>query len=402
MIDQLYNEYAELFPLIGNQFHPHYKQCSISVMDNIADPNIRFDKTGACHYYHFYNRVSRKCIIRGEAGRLRWQETISHIKANKGNGKYDCLIGLSGGIDSAYICLLAKEAGLNPLLIHLDNTWDSETSVRNIENILEQLQFDYETLVIDNKTFEILQKAYIKSSVVDLDIITDHAILVSLYRTAIKHGIQHVITGYNIASEITLPTDWCFDWRDQKNILAIIKHSYPDFTNDGTYPTESFANIKKLSKRANLTFYDPINWHDYDVKKTQAEIEQKLHWKALSGKHHESIWTRFFQCYILPVKYNIDKRKAHLSNLIYSGQMTKAEAMETLRKPPYSRDVFKKDLTLLLTRFEWSLDEFNETMKLPVKKHTDYAYEYTFRNQLKPLYAIGRALKNMIEDARWK
>ncbi|HCP92713.1 MAG TPA: N-acetyl sugar amidotransferase [Bacteroidetes bacterium] len=392
--EQVYNQYAALFPLNGSKNNFPYQQCSISVMDNIADSNIRFDKDGMCNYYHEYQRAAKKLLLKGEAGNLRWKQTVEKIKRDKGGNKYDCLIGLSGGIDSSYVCLLAKEEGLNPLILHFDNTWNSEQSIRNVESLLDTLTFDYETHVVDNKTFEALQKAYIKSSVVDLDIITDHAIWILQYRIALKKNIKHVISGSNFSTEMVLPPDWYFNWKDQKNMLSIIKHTYPNSIDLSTFPTASFKEINQFAKITNLAIHSPIDWLDFDKGKVQSEIERKLNWKAFQGKHYESIWTRFYQCYILPVKYNIDKRKAHLSNLIYSNQLTKEEAIEILKEPSYSRELLKADMDLILSRLEWTHDEFEHIMKMPVRKHTDFAYQRTLRNQFKPIFNLARAIKN--------
>jgi hypothetical protein len=398
MFRSAYQKYASLFPLTGTRFDKHYRQCSISILDTIADPFIYFDSKGVSCYHYYYHAIAKRQIINGPTGKQKWLDIAKKIHDERGNNKYDCLIGLSGGIDSTYTCLLAKEQGLNPLILHLDNTWDSEQAIHNIEKALDVLQFDFYTHVIDKTVFRNLQYAYLKSSVIDLDIISDHAIRVLLYQKAIEHNIKYVITGGNAATEKTLPPSWLYDYTDQKNIHAIIRHSFPDFINLDTYPTASQKELLYLSNQANITFVDPLDWLEYDVNKTQKILEDNFNWKAFNGKHHESTWTRFYQCYILPVKFHIDKRKAHLSDLIFCNQLTKKEALEIISTPPYSYETFSREVDTFLMRMDMTISDLDNLMSMPIKKHTDYEHETNWRNRFPKMYQMASRAKRLLAE----
>ena len=204
-------------------FYRPYQQCSLSVMDTIADPNITFDEKGICNYYYEYETAENNFVLKGEKGKKKLNDEIERIKANKGKAKYDCIIGLSGGVDSTYLCLLAKEQGLNPLIVHCDNGWNSELAQHNIENTTQKCGFDLFTYVINWNDFRDLQLAYLKASVVDIEVLTDHAFLAVLYEQARKWKIKFVLAGMNIVTENVLPNYWIFNKRDDVNIKDIFK-----------------------------------------------------------------------------------------------------------------------------------------------------------------------------------
>ena len=179
-----------------------YRQCSLTVMDNIADPDILFDENGVCNYYHDYKRAEREDVFTGQEGEQKLQRLVDTIKKNGRSKDYDCLIGLSGGVDSTYVAYLVKKHGLRPLAVHLDNGWNSELAVKNIENIVRKLNIDLFTLVIDWNEFKDIQLAYLKASVVDIEVVSDHAILATLYKLAHQYKIGYIISGTNIVTEI--------------------------------------------------------------------------------------------------------------------------------------------------------------------------------------------------------
>lgn len=370
-----------------------YQQCSISVMDTIADPDIRFDEKGICNYYYAYKEAERKNVVTGEAGRQKLEALAAQIRAEGRGKEYDCIMGLSGGVDSTYIAWLAKKLNLRPLAIHFDNGWNSELAVMNIENIVSRLGFDLYTNVINWEEFRDLQIAYLKASVVDIEAITDHAIFASMYRLAGERNIKYILSGTNVQTENTLPPSWIHSKSDHINIKAIHK-AY------GTRPLKTFpfmdAKVKRYYQQAKgIRSVSMLNYVDYDKTKVKALIQQELGWRDYGGKHYESIWTRFYQGYILPNKFHIDKRKAHLSDLIFGGQMTKAAALEELKKPVYDPEQFKVDYDFVLKKLGLTEAEFQVIMDTPRRSHYDFDYEMPIDQRyplLKPIKQLYRSI----------
>ena len=374
-----------------------YQQCSVSVMDTIADPDISFDEKGICNYYYDYMEAERKMVFKGAEGESKLLELISKIK-EAGKGKdYDCITGVSGGVDSTYLCLKAKEWGLRPLIVHFDNGWNSELSVKNIENIIDKLGFHLHTLVVDWDEFKDLQLAYLKASVVDIEVLTDHAIIGTMFKLAAKHNIKYILSGSNVVTEYVLPRHWIFGKGDHVNIRNIHKQF-------GTHTLKSYPFFDWTSKQLhgkikNIQIVSPINYLAYNKKAVKSEIITKLNWRDYGGKHYESVFTRFYQGYILPVKFGIDKRKAHLSNLIFSGQITKNDAIEELKSPPLTAEQVQEDKEFVLKKLGLTTDEFDALMKLPRREHAEFGTEQGFYQKypfMKPFRPIGNLLKKII------
>lgn len=373
----------------------HYQQCTKTVMDNIADPNITFDEQGVCNYYYDYFEKEKKYVIKGKEGQAEFKQKIDKIKLDGKNKPYDCILGLSGGVDSSYIAYLAKQNGLRPLVVHFDNGWNSELAVKNIENIVSILGFDLFTYVINWEEFRDLQLAYLKASVIDIEVITDHAIVATLYQLAAKHKINYFLSGYNIVTEAILPESWVFKKQDAENIIDIHKKY-------GTIPLKTFPLLTMAKKRyysmlmkvESVTLLNYINYNKKEVKET---LMKELNWKDYGGKHYESVWTRFYQGYILPEKFKVDKRKAHLSTLICSGQLTKEEAIEELKQPIYDPNQLEEDKDFVLKKLGLNEKQFNDLMTLPPQSHLMFKTESNSYFEkypiLKPLKGIYSSLK---------
>lgn len=372
-----------------------YQQCTRCILDSGDDPGIHFDAAGVCSFCRSYDEHEKEFVKTGEEGRQQLLALVNQIKAAAKGKRYDSIIGLSGGVDSTYLAWKAKELGLNPLAVHFDNGWNSELAVSNIENIVTRLELDLHTHVIDWEEFRDLQLAFLKASVVDIEMITDHAILASLYQIAIEHDIHYILSGVNYVTESILPPSWIHNKRDHVHIKAINKQF-------GTIPLKKFplldTNLKAKVSWHGIKSVALLNYMPYiksDVKKT---IIDKLHWRDYGGKHYESVFTRFYQGYILPEKFGIDKRKAHLSNLICSGQITREEALTELAQPAYPEELKKRDYDFVLKKFGLTRQQFEDIMKLPVKKHTDYPVDSDIYKRypfLKPIAPLWRALKKM-------
>lgn len=353
-----------------------YQICSKTVMDNIADPNITFDENGVCNYWYDYHKKAKEMVFYGKEGEELLNQKIAEIKAYGKDKKYDCLIGLSGGVDSTYIAYLVKKHGLRPLAVHFDNGWNSEIAVQNINNIIDKLQCDLFTLVVDWEEFKDLQLAYLKAGVVDIEVLTDHAIFGTLNKLAKKNDIKYVISGANIETEYLLPKAWIFNKLDAINIKAI----HQQF---GNVPLKTYPLLKEFNKRyyqkfLKLEYVKPINFERYEKEKVKQLISEELNWKDYGGKHFESVFTKFYQAYILPTKFKIDKRKAHLSNLICSNQLSREEALVELKKPIYDPLELSKDMDYVLKKFELTQQAFDEIMSKEPVPHTFYDYDKGF------------------------
>lgn len=347
-----------------------YRQCAISVMDTIADPDIAFDPDGVCNYYHEYRRVEAEQVFKGDEGRRKLEEAVESIRKS-GEGKpYDCILGLSGGADSSYLALLAKRHGLRPLVVHFDYGWNLELAVNNIQNIVTRLGYDLHTIVMDWEEMKSLQRSYYRSSVLDLDVPADHMIFGSLYRTAAKYGIKHILSGKNVVTEAVLPRSWNYDKFDLVNLRNI--HRRFENTPLRKLPTLGIWQFGRFHALHRLEIVELLNYVEYDKQKVKETIKSELGWKDYGGKHYENVFTRFYQGYVLPVKFGIDKRKAHLSNLIYSGQITKEQALQELAQPPCDEAVVREDLEYVSKKLGFSEEELLALINQPNRSHLEF------------------------------
>lgn len=373
---------------------PNYQQCSISVMDNIADPNISFDEKGVCNYYYEYLEIAKNALFSGEEGNHKLQNLINQIKFDGKNKKYDCITGVSGGVDSSYLVYMAKKWGLRPLLVHFDNGWNSEIAVKNINNLVSHSGFDLYTLVVNWEEFRDLQKSYIKASVVDIEVPTDHAISGTLQKLASKFNVKYILSGNNIVSEAILPPSWIFDKGDHINLLNIHKK----FGNISlkSYPIYGFREVYYFGMLKGITTVKPLNYLDFNHEIARQEIIAAFGWQEYGGKHYESYFTKFYQAYILPEKFKIDKRKAHLSNLIFSNQLTKEQALITLNTPLYANEHERnREMEYVLKKLGFSLNEFEIVMNQPRVEHLNYGKKEALTKKI-PFLKIFRPIKKFL------
>ncbi|HEV3325051.1 MAG TPA: N-acetyl sugar amidotransferase [Puia sp.] len=376
-----------------NQATP-YRQCAMTVMDTIADPRISFDARGVCNYYYEFKTAEKERVFTGQEGERKLKELTERIKKD-GNGKqYDSIMGLSGGVDSSYVAYQAKRLGLRPLAVHFDNGWNSELAVMNIENIVSKLDLDLYTLVVDWEEFKDLQLAYLRASVVDIEVVTDHAITATLFRLAKKYKIKYVLGGSNVATECIMPSDWVFNKNDHINLRAI--HQAFGKVPLKTYPTFDTLLKKYSNSILKSGWVSFLNYMPYNKEEVKRTIARELGWRDYGGKHYESSFTKFYQAYILPEKFGIDKRKPHLSNLICAGQMTREAALEELKIPLYSGEELKQDLAFVLKKFGLSREQFDEIMHLPIRKHSDFPVETSVYDR----YWMLKLLKPIVKRAR--
>lgn len=346
--------------------------CKRCVMDK-TDPNIKFDNNGYCnHCRQALSTLSKYPFsLSAKEKELELKKLVAKIKKKGKKKKYDCIIGISGGVDSTYLCYYIKKLGLRPLAVHLDNGWNTELSVKNIQSVLDSLGIDLYTHVLKWDEFKDLQLSFLKAGVPDLEIPTDHAIFILLYDIASKYNIKYILTGNNIATESILPSTWSNGHTDWKYIKYIHKKfGTKKLTN---FPFFSFGKIIKYNFIQRIKMIGLLNFIEYTKEDALRTLEQKINYKRYDSKHYESVYTRFIQGYILPKRFNFDKRKAHLSSLICSGQITREDALFELRKDPYPNpELLKEDYEYVLKKFNLTTEEFEELMDLPIKYYTDF------------------------------
>ena len=372
-----------------------YRQCVQCIMDTNDDPNITFDEEGVCYYCYYHAQQAEKLVKHEAEGERLLQATVEKIKAAGTGKKYDCLIGLSGGVDSSYVAYLVKKLGLRPLCIHFDNGWNSELSVANIHTLVNRLGFDLETYVVNWEEFKDLQLSYLKASVIDIEAITDHAIYGTLFRCALQHNIGFILGGHNVATEGILPYAWTYHKEDDINIRAIHKVF-------GTKPLKTFPfygdAMKRRVKRSGLQFINFLNWIAYDKDAAKIEMQTALGWRDYGGKHHESIWTRFYQSYILLQKFGVDKRKAHLSSLICAGQLSREQSLKSMEQPAYDPALFQTDKAFVLKKLGLSERAFTALMAIPVRDHREFDTQGSLFNHypvLKPFRTLWQGYKRL-------
>jgi len=365
-------------------------------MDNIADPDISFDKDGVCNYYYEYREAEAATVFTGEKGKDKLDQMVDQIK-RRGTGKqYDCLIGLSGGVDSSYVAYLVKKLGLRPLAVHLDNGWNSELATKNIENIITRLGIDLYTLVVNWEEFKDIQLSYLKASVVDIEVVSDHAIFSTMFKLAKEKSIDYIISGTNTVTEFIMPESWLYKKMDFINLKDI--HNKFGNVKLKTYPTFDFKKYVYYSAVLKLTPISILNYVPYIKKDIKELITKELGWRDYGGKHYESVFTKFYQAYILPEKFKIDKRKAHLSTLICSGQLTKEAALKELEQPLYKENELQQDKEYVLKKFGLSDEAFEEIMKRPRRDHRDFKTDTHLKegymNLMRKTQKIRRLLKS--------
>jgi N-acetyl sugar amidotransferase len=351
-------------------------------MDTEMDDEIWFDEDGVCSYCHSFDQIAKPILERAktEEGRQHLVEVVNQIKAAGRDREYDCILGLSGGVDSSYVAYQAKKLGLRMLAVHVDGGWNSELAVANIENIVKKLDIDLVTWVVDWEEMRDLQLAFFKASLLNCDIPQDHAFFAALRRTAEKHKIHYVLEGTNWATEFVMPKTREYNASDLRHLRAVHKRfgtirlrKYPTLGFFRRYVYQPFLCGIKIVKLLDLL--------PYDKEEAKRIITGELGWRDYGGKHYESVFTRFFQGYYLPVKFNYDKRRAHLSNLIVSGQLRRGDALEEMEDPPYpSSDMLREDKEFVAKKLGLAPAEFDEIIALPQATYRDFpSNELLFR-----------------------
>lgn len=366
----------------SNQFQTRpYQQCSRCVMDT-SDPEISFDEQCVCNHCRRYDAQLSTRVYQGEEASTKLNALVETIK-NAGKGKeYDCIIGVSGGVDSTYVAYLTKELGFRPLAVHFDNGWNSELAVSNIEKTLKTVGIDLFTYVIDWSMFKELQIAFLLASTPDGEIPTDHAINALLWQEANRRGIKYIINGMNFATESASVPSWAYGHSDWKYIRSVNKIFGKNKRLKG-YPHFSLWDLFYYSAIKGIRVVSILNYINYNKKEVMDVLQNKLGWVYYGGKHYESIYTRFYQAYLLPEKFGIDKRICHLSDLINAKQLSREEAKEQLKTKDYSVKMLNEDLEYVIKKFELTPEKFEAIMKAPIKSFKDYPNNYFLVSRIK-------------------
>jgi len=366
------------------------RRCTRCIMDT-TDTAIEFDENGVCSNCRNYERAVALYGVPVETRKEALKSLVEEIKREGRHKEYDCVIGVSGGVDSTYVAYLVKKFGLRPLAVHMDNGWDSELAVSNIEKVLKKLDIDLLTRVLDWEEFKNLQVSFLKASVVDPEIPTDHAIRATLTHEAAHRNIQYVIYGTNLATEQIMPKSWKYGWDDWRFIRGLQKRFGKARLK--TYPHISYPDLIYLFTLRRIKEVSILDYIDYNKEKALQILQDELDWRPYGGKHYESIYTRFSQGYIIYRKFNIDKRKAHLSTLIMSGQITREDALEQMKDPPYAGYMFEDDMEYVIKKLGLSEAEFQKIMETPLVQHTQYPNNEKIMKTIKRLQLPALARK---------
>ncbi len=366
--------------------------CKNCIMDTTAD-DIIFDKFGVCNFCKDFEK--RQSELKNNKKDL--SKLINQIKTQGEGKKYDCIIGVSGGVDSSFSLLKACELGLRPLAVHLDNGWNSELAQYNISKLIRNCKVDLFTHVINWKEYRKLQQAFFDANVMDVELLMDNAMLSVNYKMAKKYNIKFILSGTNTATEgFRIPSNWSWFKNDAKNIRSIVKkfsdqkiNTFPSFS------TFDFIYYEIMNKIEWILFPD---YFDYTKDGAIELLKNKINYKPYPYKHYESVFTRFYQAYILPRKFGIDKRKLHLSNLLISKEINREQALRILQQPTYPTiDQEKKDIKYFLKKMNWSMKQLEEYISRPEIKHDSYPSEKTKWEKLKKIYQKSSFIKFIIK-----
>ncbi len=349
------------------------KVCLKTVMDT-TDPNIIFDNNGISDYYHNYINKILPSWQMGQQGLDELEKIAQKIKAESKNKSFDCIIGMSGGLDSSYALYVAKEImGLRPLVFHVDAGWNTDQAVGNIEKMIEGLNLDLYTDVINWEEVKDLQKAFLKAQIPDQDLVQDYAFFSSLYRFAKKNKIKYIITGSNYSTECCRePEEWGGYAGIDKKLVKDIHEKF------GTIKLKNFPLIDIFTYKIyykyiyGMKIIKPLNLVPYIKSEAEELLENKYGWKKFQHKHHESRFTRFYEDYWLPRKFGFDKRKAHFSSLILTGQMTRENALERLNSPELDEQTLKNEFKYVANKLGLEEEELLELFNGENRTFRDY------------------------------
>lgn len=363
-----------------------YRQCTRCVMDT-TDPMITFDLKGRCRHCSDFLEKKARHGYRGPESDRALDRLIDEIKLAGRDRPYDCVVGVSGGVDSSYLAHIANERGLRALAVHLDNGWDSEKAVLNIKSVVDTLGLDYESYVLDWEEFRDLQLAFLRASVPEAETPTDVAIPAALHRVAAKHNVRYILSGGNFATEGIIPASWHYNAKD----LKYLRHIHKTFGSGRlpTFPTFDYkTEIYYKLVRGIRTVY-PLNLVPFSQEEAVAHLAKYFCWNNYGEKHHESRYTKFVQSYYIYEKFGIDYRRMSLSIGVCQGKMERCAADEILKRKPYRPDELARDKRYIIKKLGISHEEMENIVRRPAKWYWDYPND---RKKLTRVYDAYRAI----------
>jgi N-acetyl sugar amidotransferase len=367
-----------------------YQICTNCVMDT-SDSRIKFDENGVCDHCNDFSVNVKPNWHPNEMGLQRLESTVAKIKEDGKDRDFDCLLGMSGGVDSSYLLHLAvKELGLRPLVFHVDGGWNSELAVNNIQVMIDKLDLDLYTEVINWEEMKDFQLAYFKSGVPHIDIPQDHAFIATLYNFADKHNIKYILNGGNISTEcVRNPMEWLYYGTDMTQINDIRRKF--GTVNMDSYPFSPILRHKVYLKYIRqIQVIKPLDNLKYIKEDALKLLAEEYGWTPYPQKHFESRFTKFFEGFWLPERFGFDTRRVQFSSLILTGQLLRTEALEKLKNPAYSKESIKDEFNYVAKKIGITSSELEEYLKMPKKFYWDYKnQERIFRLGARILQKLG-------------
>ena len=357
-----------------------YKICSRCVMDT-SDAKIKFDKDGVCDHCLAFDKNILPIWNFGKGREKQLKEIVDKIKQSSKGKDFDCILGMSGGIDSSYLLyLVTKKLDLRPLVFHVDAGWNSQIAVNNIEKLVDGLGLDLYTEVIDWEEMKDLQRSFFKIGVPHVDTPQDHAFFATMYKFAANYNIKNIITGGNFSTECTRnPKDWMY-YQSDSTQLKDIHNKF------GQKPLKNFPLTSAVWHRLYLPFMRGIKLHrildymEYNKEEATKFLVNNYGYQEYPQKHFESRFTRFYESYWLPERFGFDTRRVQFSSLILTNQMSRDEAIEILKQPSYDKENIKHEFEYISSKLDMSVDELKDCMNMPLRTYKDFkSQDYIYK-----------------------
>lgn len=347
------------------------RYCKRCVMNDAADNSITFDKNGYCNYCtRALSEINTTVYFPNERGQEKLNDMLTMLKEKNKDKRYDCIMGISGGLDSSYLAYLGYKWGLRILAVHIDDGYDTEISKQNMKRLCDAAHIELRTIMPDQEQFDDLTLAYMKAGVPNLAIPQDNILFAFLYDTVAKEKIRYFLSGGNFALESILQKNHVFNAMDTVNIMDIHRKF-------GTKPINKLKFVSSYQKYLNtksgkVVQLRPLNYIDYNRDRAFRELNEFCGFEYYGRKHLENILTAFVQLYWFPKKFGVDKRTSHLSSMIVSGQMTREEAMKELEEPLYDEKTMQEYIAFIKKRLNLTDAEFDAIMESAPHEHEDY------------------------------